>query len=348
MPENRKLKRYRAASEGKLRLKKPGFKSPKHDTRALHEQGEENRARQQFFATLLLILMASAAPPATKPVVHSFPSDLVEAEAAQRAKEEIRRKVEAELVAALTSLETAKNAKWVGGASDKENSEPGASDTKLKEELARTKEELNGCRFLLRDAQNALAEEAAKTEAANKDAQRWEGEASKLRDELASVKDELDKARVATAAAQGFVKRHQEMQRQQQEATEMMRRAEELKLAMESQAVAVEPPVAAEPSAPAVDGENIGHPPPPPRSPARPTPKAGEDAFPKVDVEKVKLARQVAKQTQEALRAQEAAIAQINQLLVENAKLGKELAEERKKTGALENIGQDIFKGWWG
>ena len=34
--------------------------------------------------------------------------------------------------------------------------------------------------------------------------------------------------------------------------------------------------------------------------------------------------------------------------LVENAKLGKELAEERKKTGALENIGQDIFKGWWG
>ena len=67
-----------------------------------------------------------------------------------------------------------------------------------------------------------------------------------------------------------------------------------------------------------------------------------------MDVEKVKLARQVAKQTQEALRAQEAAIAQINQLLVENAKLGKELAEERKKTGALENIGQDIFKGWWG
>ena len=174
--------------------------------------------------------MASAAPPATKPVVHSFPSDLVEAEAAQRAKEEIRRKVEAELVAALTSLETAKNAKWVGGASDKENSEPGASDTKLKDELARTKEELNGCRFLLRDAQNALAEEAAKTEAANKDAQRWEGEASKLRDELASVKDELDKARVATAAAQGFVKRHQEMQRQQQEAAETMRRAEALKL----------------------------------------------------------------------------------------------------------------------
>ena len=83
--------------------------------------------------------MASAAPPATKPVVHSFPSDLVEAEAAQRAKEEIRRKVEAELVAALTSLETAKNAKWVGGASDKENSEPGASDTKLKDELARTR-----------------------------------------------------------------------------------------------------------------------------------------------------------------------------------------------------------------
>ena len=71
--------------------------------------------------------MASAAPPATKPVVHSFPSDLVEAEAAQRAKEEIRRKVEAELVAALTSLETAKNAKWVGGASDKENSEPGTA-----------------------------------------------------------------------------------------------------------------------------------------------------------------------------------------------------------------------------
>ena len=30
---------------------------------------------------------------------------------------------------------------------------------------------------------------------------------------------------------------------------------------------------------------------------------------------------------------------------------GKELAEEKKKTGALENIGQDIgqaFKGWWG
>ena len=154
---------------------------------------------------------------------------------------------------------------------------------------------------------------------------------------------------MATAAAQGFVKRHQEMQRQQQEAAETMRRAEALKLAAESQAAAVEPPgAAAEPSAPAPDGENIGHPPPPPRSPARPTPKAGEDAFPKVDVEKVKLARQVAKQTQEALRAQEAAIAQINQLLVENAKLGKELAEERKKTGALENIGQDIFKGWWG
>ena len=74
-------------------------------------RGEENRARQQCFATILLILMASAAPPATKPVVHSFPSDLVEAEAAQRAKEEIRRKVEAELVAALTSLETAKNAR---------------------------------------------------------------------------------------------------------------------------------------------------------------------------------------------------------------------------------------------
>ena len=51
--------------------------------------------------------MASAAPPATKPVVHSFPSDLVEAEAAQRAKEEIRRKVEAELVAALPETKRA-------------------------------------------------------------------------------------------------------------------------------------------------------------------------------------------------------------------------------------------------
>ena len=67
-----------------------------------------------------------------------------------------------------------------------------------------------------------------------------------------------------------------------------------------------------------------------------------------MDVEKVKLARQVAKQTQEALRARGSRTCQINQLLVENAKLGKELAEERKKTGALENIGQDIFKGWWG
>ena len=67
-------------------------------------------------------MTAAAEPPATKPVVHSFPSDLVEAEAAQRAKEDIRRKVEAELVAALTSLETAKNAKSFGG-SDKENSE---------------------------------------------------------------------------------------------------------------------------------------------------------------------------------------------------------------------------------
>ena len=121
-------------------------------------------------------MTAAAEPPATKPVVHSFPSDLVEAEAAQRAKEDIRRKVEAELVAALTSLETAKNAKSFGG-SDKENSETGGDSTKLKDELARTKEELNGCRFLLRDAQNALADEAAKTEQANKAAERWEGEA---------------------------------------------------------------------------------------------------------------------------------------------------------------------------
>jgi uncharacterized phage infection (PIP) family protein YhgE len=178
-------------------------------------------------------MTAAAEPPATKPVVHSFPSDLVEAEAAQRAKEDIRRKVEAELVAALTSLETAKNAKSFGG-SDKENSETGGDSTKLKDELARTKEELNGCRFLLRDAQNALADEAAKTEQANKAAERWEGEASKLRDELASVRDELDKARVATAAAQGFVKRHQEMQRKQQQAAEMVRQAEELKLAVET------------------------------------------------------------------------------------------------------------------
>jgi chromosome segregation ATPase len=295
-------------------------------------------------------MTAAAEPPATKPVVHSFPSDLVEAEAAQRAKEDIRRKVEAELVAALTSLETAKNAKSFGG-SDKENSETGGDSTKLKDELARTKEELNGCRFLLRDAQNALADEAAKTEQANKAAERWEGEASKLRDELASVRDELDKARVATAAAQGFVKRHQEMQRKQQQAAEMVRQAEELKLAVESQAATVEPPsaeVPEEPSAPVE--ENMRHPPPPPRSPARAAPKPGEDAFPKVDVEKVKLAREVAKQTQEALRAQEAAIEQINKLVVENARLGKELAEEKKKTGALENIGQDIgqaFKGWW-
>ena len=36
------------------------------------------------------------------------------------------------------------------------------------------------------------------------------------------------------------VKRHQEMQRQQQEAAETMRRAEALKLAAESQAAAVE------------------------------------------------------------------------------------------------------------
>jgi hypothetical protein len=131
-----------------------------------------------------------------------------------------------------------------------------------------------------------------------------------------------------------------------------VRQAEELKLAVESQAATVEPPsaeVPEEPSAPVE--ENMRHPPPPPRSPARAAPKPGEDAFPKVDVEKVKLAREVAKQTQEALRAQEAAIEQINKLVVENARLGKELAEEKKKTGALENIGQDIgqaFKGWWG
>ena len=323
-------------------------------------KGGRNRTGPTDFATLLWIgsMTAAAEPPATKPVVHSFPSDLVEAEAAQRAKEDIRRKVEAELVAALASLETAKNAKSFGG-SDKENSETGGDSTKLKDELARTKEELNGCRFLLRDAQNALADEASKTEQANKAADRWEGEASKLRDELASVRDELasvrdelDKARVATAAAQGFVKRHQEMQRKQQQAAEMVRQAEELKLAVERQAATVEPPsaeVPEEPSAPVE--ENMRHPPPPPRSPARAAPKPGEDAFPKVDVEKVKLAREVAKQTQEALRAQEAAIEQINKLVVENARLGKELAEEKKKTGALENIGQNIgqaFKGWWG
>ena len=347
MPENHKRYiPYRAASLANvLRLKNSGFKSPKHCTRALHLSRVRKSSPTTIATSLLLILMASAAP-YTKPwcLFSLRPRG-------GRALNVRRRKFAVKSSRARRGAHFSgdrQDADWVGGASDKENSEPGASDTKLKTS-SREQGKLNGCRFLLRTRAECARRGGGENGGGEQGCQRWEGEASKLRDELASVKDELDKARVATAAAQGFVKRHQEMQRQQQEAAETMRRAEALKLAAESQAAAVEPPgAAAEPSAPAPDGENIGHPPPPPRSPARPTPKAGEDAFPKVDVEKVKLARQVAKQTQEALRAQEAAIAQINQLLVENAKLGKELAEERKKTGALENIVQDIFKGWWG